>query len=498
MEEPRRPSFITGRRWLFSLHFLLTLAGLLAVLGMVNYLAARHFVRLDWSAGSQTRLSPITERVLAGLTNDVRVIIYYDREAEPFLYQAVAGLLREYRLRSPRIRVETVDFVSDPPRAEMVKATYKLTGATEKNLVIFDCNGNWRFVEKKLLSDLDVSGLISGQTKEVRRTHFRGEMEFTSAILSVSNPRSLKAYFLRGHGEHQPDDDNAVAGYSEFAGVLRENNVKFDVLSLAGASDIPADCNLLIIAGPTSPLAADELEKIERYLRQGGRAFILFHYGALPRAVGLERVLAKWGVQVGNNVVRESRANSVAGQDVVVRRFGVHAITKPFYKSMLQMVLPRSISSAAATRAGEVAQIEPLALASDEARVISDIRPGPVPRESPTDPIGSVPLIVAVEQGSLPGVTAERGSTRLVVAGDSAFLGNEMIAGLANRDFAAHVVNWLLARNELLGTLGPRPIREYKLLMTAGQLQTVRWILLAGLPGAVLLLGALVTFRRRK
>ena len=105
--------------------------------------------------------------------------------------------------------------------------------------------------------------------------------------------------------------------------------------------------------------------------------------------------------------------------------------------------------------------------------------------------------MAAVEKGGIRGVSADRGATRLMVVGESIFLGNETIDKVANRDFASHAVNWLLARNEMLVGLGPRPIKEYKLTMTTGDLASVRWILLLGMPGAVLLLGLIVWARRR-
>ena len=86
----------------------------------------------------------------------------------------------------------------------------------------------------------------------------------------------------------------------------------------------------------------------------------------------------------------------------------------------------------------------------------------------------------------------------MIVAGESYFLGNQTIDKLGNREFATHALNWLLARNELLVELAPRPITEYKLVMTQSQLTTTRWVLMAGMPGTVLLAGLLVAVRRRK
>jgi hypothetical protein len=102
-----------------------------------------------------------------------------------------------------------------------------------------------------------------------------------------------------------------------------------------------------------------------------------------------------------------------------------------------------------------------------------------------------------VEKGKIREVTAERGTTRLVVVGDSMFWGNQMLEAAGNRDFASLALNWLLDRSQLLA-IPPRPIKEYKLIMTQSQMSAVRWILLAGMPASILLVGLLVSVRRRK
>ena len=59
-------------------------------------------------------------------------------------------------------------------------------------------------------------------------------------------------------------------------------------------------------------------------------------------------------------------------------------------------------------------------------------------------------MIAAVEQNPVAGTAAPRGTTRIVVAGDSYFLDNQIIEAAANRDFFNYTVNWLLDRQELL------------------------------------------------
>ena len=65
-----------------------------------------------------------------------------------------------------------------------------------------------------------------------------------------------------------------------------------------------------------------------------------------------------------------------------------------------------------------------------------------------------------------------------------------------NRDFANMVVGWLLDRPQSLA-IGPRRIREYRLVLTSRQRQVLSWTVIAGLPGAILLVGLAIWYRRR-
>jgi hypothetical protein len=488
--EPQ-PSFSVGRRWSISLNLLLSILAVLALVGMVNYLAARHFQRIPVSTLAQTELSEQTRRILQSVTNMVNVTIYYDRDES--LYELVNGLLKEYKFTNPRIAVQTVDYQRDPAGAQLIKSKYKLSAAGEKNLVIFDCNGNRKIIYEKELSDLDLEPLISGRSREVHRSTFKGELLFTSAIYSVTTPRALKAYFLTGHGEHSPESTDGESGFSKFAGILRDNNIDWAVAT----NNIPNDCSLLIIGGAHYALPPEELQKIEAYLNNGGRALVLFNVFGADHDTGLEKVFADWGVEVGHNVVFD-RPNSTSGQDIKVLSFSAHPISAPLINSALHMVYPRTLRrSARGAHKADAPTVSELAFSGTEGTIVDDIRKG-VPREPrPGDVRTNAPLAVAVEKGKLPGLGAERGTTRLVAIGDSIIWSNLLLDSAANRDFASLTVNWLLDRSQLLGALAPRPIPQIRVAMTKSQMSAVRWLLLLGMPGSVLLLGAMVWVQRR-
>jgi hypothetical protein len=488
------PSFSRSRKWNLSLNTAVVLVSVLALAVMINYLAARHFGRVAWSSSVQTKLSPRTQQVLSLVSNDVKIILYFDQR-EP-VYDLSWSLLKSYAFANSRISLETVDYTRNPAAAQLVKAKYQLGDQTDRDIVIFYCQGRKHVVHQNELSDLDTQALISGQGREVRRTHFKGELMFTSALFTVINPRQPKAYFLQGHGEHDVESDEGVTGFSKFGGVLRESAVQFDKLSLEGSGEVPPDCNLLIIAGPHSALMPGTLDKIDRYLNKGGRLLALFSYP--PRRTGLEQTLANWGVSVGQNLVSDPKA-VVRQNDMVVATYSTHPLIKPLHQLyQLYLILPRSIEPLrSGGSAADAPQVEPLFFTTSAGR-IADFKPDGEPYLTGREVSANVSLAVAVEKGGVRNVSADRGATRIVVVGDSYFLANDNIDSEANRQFASQAINWLLARNELLSGLAPRPIQEYKLTMTVSQERAMRWLLLLVMPGTVLLLGFLVWVRRRR
>jgi hypothetical protein len=493
-----RPSFSFARRWSAVLNVAVSVTALLALLVMANYLGIRHFKRFHWAGDQATELSPRTRQVLAGLTNNVRVTVYYD--SEDALYPRVNAVLREYQAVCPRITVERVDYYRDASQAKEVKARYKLTQLSDKDMIIFDAGSNHtRFVLSSELSDYDTRAVIEGRSREVKRTHFRGEMMFTSAILSVTTPRVFKAYFLRGHGEHDSESTDETTGYSKFAAILRDEcNIPSQNLILYNLREVPPDCSLLIIGGPTDPFLKDDLDKIRRYLDQGGRLLVLMNFFSVGKPTGIEKLLAQYDIAVGNNLVVDiENSYRRTGQNIVPSQMGSHPIVARLQNSQILLSKPRSVrKSSTASRAG-AAQVEELLFTGPNAFVVTDVRRG-VAQPNPTvDPRGSVPLAVAAERGAVPGVSAERGATRLVVIGDSFFLLNDAIETPANADFATHTVNWLVDQAVLLSGVAPRPIKEYRINLKRSQMVTLRWGLLVGLPGSVLFIGLVVWWRRR-
>ncbi len=489
---PRTLSRLTPwRRWGIALSVLVSVLAMLALVVMANYLSSRHFVRLHLANDARFELSPLTRQLLRTLTNEVQVIVFFEPDPQETLYSAVKTLIAEYQLASPMLKVEFVDYRTSPARAVQIKDQYNLTTTENPDLVIFEAQGRYRVVYEHELSDYDLSGIMKGEP--ARRSVFKGEQLFTSAIIGVSESAPVRAYFLEGHGEHDPASDDGTLGYAGFAQLLREKNIELFGISLA-TNQIPADCQLLVVAGPRYPIPAAELDRIREYLAGGGRALVLLSNPLRPnvRKSGLETLLAEWNVAVGDDVVvDQGQTQSAAAEVLFTSRFAHHPVVKPLHRGRLSLVTPRSVRPRGDGAKSDGIKVDELVFTSERGRSVTSAAGASQPGAE-----GVVGLAVAVEKGTITGVGPDRGSTRMIVVGESIFLANTLLGWEANRDFGSLAVNWLVDRSQLL-EVGPRPFHEYRVNLTPAQMRAIRWLLLVVFPGAVMLVGLSVWIRRR-
>jgi len=500
MAAPESPnhSFSNGRRWLIWLNTLLGALAALAIVVMLNYLSAGHYFRFQADTDSSLNLSQQSHRVLDSLTNDVNITIFFEPHGDnEEIYGLVTGLLTEYQQASPRrLHVKTLDYNRDVGAAKEFLARYNLTDPKERDFVFFESGGHTKLVNARDLANYDFNDLVAGRSKFVRRSAFLGELYFTSDIYDVSNPQPMKAYFLTGHHENDPNDSKNNSGYSKLAAVLtNEVNCPWETLSLAGTNSIPTDCQLLIVPASAreEKIPAAELAKIAAYLKQGGRLFAL-----LTVRSGLENVLADWGVGVADRRAWDVDKRFNVGQGIfLTARMLPHPIMNPLASDNrpIEMIFPRPVyplEDRSKIPGGPDVSI--LAATSDQGFLLD-------PKNVNTNPIpqANIPLLVAVEQGTITGVNTPGGrGTRMVIAGDSDFLDDRVIDSEGNHDFARLALTWLLQRPQImLEGLGPRPIKEYKLHLTHAQTRALGLLFLGGMPGGVLVLGALVWLRRR-
>jgi ABC-type uncharacterized transport system involved in gliding motility auxiliary subunit len=339
--------------------------------------------------------------------------------------------------------------------------------------------------------------MMAGKNQEIRRVAFRGEALFTAALAGLSESSGTRAYFLRGHGENDPASDDESRGHSRLVRLLAEKNVESRVFTNL-LSGVPEDCSLLVVAGPVQPLLTSEAAAISKYLDRGGRVLVTLSLETLRRQGHLEDLLEEWGVFLPSQLANDQKA-SVRGFDIVANAFGSHPVTSPLTRAgaKVHFQAPRVVVPIPANRLpADAPKTTALIMTGPEGRTLSDFDGREFSYVEGKDRQGEIPMAVASEKGGVSGLSAGRGTARLIVVGDAAMWANGPLQNLGNRDFAALSINWLLDRQQSMA-IGPRTISEYRLNLTSPQLRLLNGVLLGALPGGVLILGFMVWARRR-
>ncbi len=490
MSTPGHASYSTGRRWGGWVNCALAVVAVLALAVMANYLSHRHYKRVSVAENIDLEFSSRTKLMLRQLDNEVMVTVLYDEEESTRVL--VLELLKKYQHANPKVRFKAVDPLRKPAQARKIIRRCKLPPAA-RNLVIFEANDRIQVVTHGQLTKMAAAGRTPEGQLIFKRTAFLGELHFTSAINAVSNPVIPRVYFLTGHGEHSVTN-SGNAGYAKCGRLLADLGAAAATLRLSQHTGIPADCRLLVIAGPRTDLDPTERSKVERYLENGGRLLLLL--GRDTRA-GLEFLLERWAVTAHNDVIHDPE-NTLGDGTLRVDQFMVHPSVRALKNAGLsvRLLMPRGVeANTGSALAQEGTQATALMVTGPTGRALDTGTGGP----AGTTRAGSLSVAVAVEKGAITGVQAESTErlTRMVVVGDSAFLRNDRMDTDANREFAWHTINWLLNRAALLKGIGPKPIREYRFEYTQPQKHRMFGLLLGVLPAGTLLLGAMVWLRRR-
>jgi ABC-type uncharacterized transport system involved in gliding motility auxiliary subunit len=479
-------------KFAISLNTGLALALAAAIFGMVNYVSFRHYRRADVSRSKLYQLSDKTMGLLKSLTNKLEVIVFFQPGQE--IYEDVDNLLKEYQGASKLIHVQKVDPDRDLARTEMLAKKYQVN---RPNVVVFDAGGRTKFVIANDMVELDYSGVQMGMPP--RKIGFRGEQAFSSAIQSVTQVKTPHVYFLQGHGERDPENYDRGKGYSAITREIKRDNTTVKKVTLGEQKTVPADADVLVIAGPQKRLAPAEIEQIRQFLAKNGRAFFLLDS---LTDTGLTPLLKEWGVQVGDDVVVDP-TRTLSGHELFVTQYERHPITAKLGGGGVSSIfyLPRSMTALEEAPPGADAtpdkpRVTTLVRCTEQGWGETNPNENPLRFDAHTDRQGPVGVAVAVEQGGAPGaLETQIKPVRLVAMGDSSFLANGTLTG-GNADLFLSALNWLLDRNELMA-IAPKAVEEYRLVLDQGQLRLLGWVVIGGLPALVAALGVVVWLRRR-
>lgn len=442
----------------------------LAIVGALGFLANRYHEKWDASEAKVHSISDQTQKLLAGLEQDVQVVAFY-----PKLDQANArALLDKYQYASERVKIEYADPNARPDLVERYGVTPEKIG--EGLLYV----------------------KIGEESVQIDKAD---EEKLTNAIVKLTRRSHKKAYFVTGHNERAAEGKGAddKEGFAQAADALRNENYRFETLNLETKADVPDDADVVILAGPTQNLRPGDADKLQRYLERGGAVMVLID----PRAnTDVGDVLAKWGVQVGADVIVD-RVQGIFGQATtpLAGEYANHEITRDM-REVTSFPMTRSLAIEP-NAAQQIAAIVKTGRESWGERDLEQLFTSGVAELAPDDVKGPVTIAVAgrpMVATPAPAAGAEPKAAmepRLVVFGDSDFATNEMLGAYRNRDLFVNSVNWLLGDVEAISVRPPKS-RASRLTLSSEQFSQIRALSLFVLPELIAVAGVWAWWSRRR
>ena len=434
---------------------------ILAIVSVANVLANRYNKSYDSTANKRYSLSDQTAKIVKGLKQNA-AITYYDRQSG---FQSAKDMLDRYSTLSPRIRVDYIDVEKRPQEARAAGVT-------------------------KLGTSFVQIGTKKEEAKSVNET------EITGAIIRDLKTTTRTVCFVSGSGEHQIDDTQPN-GFSRLKDILAKDQYASKSISLLEKAEIPADCTVVVIGGPQSEYVQPAVDAIKKYVEQGGRAMILLD---APLKFGrptsdntaLTDLLQSWGVSMDKNLLLDmSPVGQLMGlgpEIALVSTYDTHPIVDEMKGTATGFPLSRSLTVKSTDKTTVQKLFESSATSLATTKLDS-------PNVNPSDPNNKKgPLTIGAAGSYKTG--KENSEGRFVVVGSSAWPANSFITFNGNGDLALNALNWLSSDEDLI-SIRPKEQENRNVTMTRAQFNWVRLSSQFLLPGALLLAGVSVWWRRR-
>ena len=443
----------------------------LGILEFINFLSARHPLRIDLSENKQFTVAPQTRNVLDSLSEPMTITVF-SREGSKGETR-YRDLLDTYRYRTDHVAYT----IADPDKKPALARKY---GITKFDTAILE---------------------TAGRTAEVTTPN---EQALTNAIIRVTRTARTPVRFLVGHGEPGLDD-TGTQGYSMLKAAIENQGYDVSTVSFLQDADAAERVAVLVIAGPRRLFTDAERAQVRKYILKKGRLLLLLDPALRPETrTGLEPLLAMRGIRMGNGVIMdpESRLSGAEFTIPLVTSYSDHGITRQFDLATF-FPIARSLTIDA-ERDGSAQgdwDIHPLAYTNPSSWEEHDIQSAEATFDVSTDIKGPLAIAVAVAPKKILGHGgAELDVNRppaMVVIGDSDFVTNAYVNFSGNRDFFLNALHWLAEEGDLISIAAKAAAFE-PMVLTRNQARIVLYVQVFLLPGAVFGLGAYVWQRRRR
>lgn len=460
-------------------------AVVIAIIIVINLLAAQLDWKLDLTPNKLYSLSDQSKTILGAVKDDIKIIGFYESGKE---VEQVKTILSKYQAANSHIKVSYVDPDKYPQIAQQYTSSGSSTSVTIGSVVVqkgMDYKTGTKF--KVISQDDMVSGTTDSTTGETTASQLLIEQKVTGAINYVTSEKDTIVYTLQGHNETALDQTLGAQ--------LNNENYAVKNLNLSSADANLEAGSVLLVIGPKSDFTKPEADKIKTFMSSGGRAIFLLDYleTATPNITG---ILNSYGIDIKPTIIIEGDTSHIASTqypNIIIPTLGEHVIVQPIANSNTAILIPNAQSIVPFTPRKNTTKIENLLTTSSNSWGKKNVKSNTASKETGDYP---GPFIIADAITDSLGTDTSK-DAKLVVVSSSTFTNSQILSsGQGNKDFFMNSVNWLVGNKENI-TVRPKDLTTETLNMTASQELAVAAIVVVVIPVIILFSGVLVWLRRR-
>lgn len=247
------------------------------------------YTEFDCTTVGRYSLTDTTKELAKNLEEDITIYVLGD---EKNLDKAEKVYLDKYAASSKHIIVEYRPFETYPSFA----GAYTDEQLSAGSLIVMK-GDQYKVISYNDLYETTIN--YSTYSQEITGIDIEGQV--TSAISSLLNNEVYKICYTEGHAEI-PLSNSLIS---------RIKKGGFECSSLALVmSDIPAECQTLVVNSPQSDFSEAEIKKMEEYVNQGGKLILVASYPEFetPR---FDAFMSEYGATLSKEVAFERNVENV-------------------------------------------------------------------------------------------------------------------------------------------------------------------------------------------
>jgi len=471
----------------------------IALMFPVNYLAAIHFERWDFSYFRTAKAGSATKQIVAQLEKPVKVRIF-----QPVSSEVTDELLDYFRpLKGKNLQVEVLDQAAQPELAK------KLRVRDNGYIAISALTAEKKGGDAKNPEHPKVKRIRIGTELDRAKPKLKNlDQEVQKALLDVSRGK-LTAYLTTGHGElsWKGRGHNPMRTLKGLKQILEYMNFRIKDLGLTEGlgKDVPDDADVVIVLDPQKGMLKSEVDALERYLKSGGAVILAVEPkmtrdrrpAIMDKDDATGDLLAWLGLDLGNGVLASTRQivplahNKIDRLNIATDRFSSHPSTVVLSKNRgeLKLFAPTSGWLRKTSKGQGDVTVTVRSLSSTWNDLDGDLEFEAKNGESRS----SRPIAAAVTGKK----KNDDGSTwRALVVSDASLFADVPIVNPGNQQFVYDGLNWLTRQEAISGSV--KSEEDVKIQHTREGQAGWFYLTVIGIPVLLFGLGMLRVRLRRK